>query len=329
MMQKKCVIALRFILGESRMDNTEVNLNSNQLEELRKARGISNTAFIKFTDNYDKFSSHIFCFYEGEDGKYYNQRLQSIIGNKIIPIITGNKVETLKVWRRIKKDSKYDYSNKMFFVDRDMDDIPDDIDSDLYITPCYSIENLYVNSNAFGDILQSEFSCTKIDKDYLKCINMFEKLYTQFNNEIFEFNALVLLRRRKNLGCGKVRLSDIKTHQLISINIDGINKGIKYDELITDLINKLNTNKYEIEATKKEIEMIGNYGNNFRGKNQLDFMVSLINILKQLHNDGKFFEKKNNCVTITLTGNRLSELSQYADFPKCLKTFIENHKIKA
>lgn len=56
-------------------------------------------------------------------------------------------------------------------------------------------------------------------------------------------------------------------------------------------------------------------------------MVELINILKSENMNGTFFEAKKRCVSINLTGNRLSELSQYAISPKCLCEFIENHKI--
>jgi hypothetical protein len=309
------------------MSNTEVKSQTPQLDEMREARESSNVAFINFIDNYTKFSNNVFCFYEGEDGKYYNQRIKTILGNCIISIKTGNKKETLKVWRKIKLDSAYDTTKKMFFVDRDMDDIPEDKNNDLYITPCYSIENLYVNIQSFGDILQSEFSCIKTGVDYQKCINKFIELYKHFNNEMIEFNALVLLRKKKNLGNGKVKLSNIKTHQMIAINIDGIGKGSKYEEIINNLKIKLKVEEDELDIAIKEIKTKGDYNNLFRGKNQLDFMITFINILKQLHKDEIFFEKKQESVTINLTENRLSELSQYADFPQCLKEFIKNHKI--
>lgn len=311
------------------MSNTEDKNQATQLDEMREARESSNVAFINFTDNHAKFSSHVFCFYEGEDGKYYNQRIKAILGNNIISIKTGNKKETLKVWRKIKIDSVYDKTRKMFFVDRDMDDIPEDKNGDLYITPCYSIENLYVNSQTFGAILQSEFSCDIIEPDYQKCINKFDELYKQFNNEMIEFNALVLLRKKKDLGNGKVSLSNIKTHQMIEISMDVIGKGCKYDEIINNLKTKLKTVDAELEDAINEIKAKGDYNNLFRGKNQLDFMVTFINILKQLHKEEKFFEKKQESVTINISGNRLSELSQYAILPNCLQAFVENHRITA
>lgn len=76
----------------------------------------------------------------------------------------------------------------------------------------------------------------------------------------------------------------------------------------------------------KSIQNAGNYENIFRGKNQLDFLVRLIELLKQAHHNGEFFEKKKSSVTINITNNRLSELSQYAITPDSLIEFIKSHK---
>lgn len=308
------------------MTNEEKNMTS-LLDEMRCSRESANVAFINFINNHKNFSSHVFCFYEGEDGKYYNQRIKSIIGDNIIPIKTGNKKEIIKIWRKIKSVRNYDNIKKMFFVDKDMDEIPEDRDGDLYITPCYSIENLYVNSQTFGSILESEFSLNKMDKDYKKCLEIFETLYEQFNNEMIEFNALVLIRKQKQLGNGKVNLQTIKTNQMIDISINRIEKGAKYDYFINELKSDLDVNDDELNDAINTIKNIGDYSNLFRGKNQLDFMVVLLNILKKFNSEEKFFEKKQTSVTINLTTNRLSELSQYAIFPCCLKEFIQSHKI--
>ena len=53
----------------------------------------------------------------------------------------------------------------MFFVDRDYDFSQKQIDEDLFVTPCYSIENLYVQRECFVNILQSEFGLNEIEGD--------------------------------------------------------------------------------------------------------------------------------------------------------------------
>lgn len=300
--------------------------NNSLITEMRESRESANVAFITFCSNYRKYPNHIFCFYEGEDGKYYNQRIKSVIGDNIITIKSGDKFNTLKAWRRISKDTKYDSINKMFFVDRDMDDLPDDIDDNLYVTPCYSIENLYVSIESFANIIETEFSISKTDDDYKKCIDLFVYLYHQFCELMIEFNALVLVRKNKHLGNGKVCLSAMKTTQMIKVELSEVAKGGKYDSLIGDLKEKLQVTDEEMQNAIETIQTQDNYGNYFRGKNQLDFLVALIALLKKANNTKTFFTQTRNCVSIDLTNNRLSELSQYAQTPDCLTDFIKKHK---
>lgn len=244
-------------------------------------------------------------------------------------IKAGNKKEVQRVLQKLSNDSHYTQISKCFFVDKDMDEYPTDRNEDLYITPCYSIENLYTTTNVLSNILQSEFSCDKNDADHQKCIDRFIQLQNQFNEIMIEYNALVLLRNQKGLGNGKVRLSNFKTSKLFAMDIEKVQKHTKYNEEITKFKASLSANEAEISGAITTIKNLGNYNTTFRGKNQLDFFVSFIMLLKKLHNTQVFFEHTHTCVTINLTNNRLSELSQYAEFPSCLKEFLEKHKISA
>lgn len=294
------------------------------LDELRIARESSSTAFMKFIENREKFLDYVFCFYEGEDGKYYNSKIKTILGDKIIPLVVGNKNETLKVWRIIKSKKEYENVMKMFFIDRDMDEIPCDCDNDLYITPCYSIENLYANRETFINILETEFFLNSFDNDYKKCLEKFETYFHKFNEFMLEFNALVFIRKNAN---NRVCLKKYKKNHFVNITIDSIAKGAKNDEHIEDLKALLNCNEEDINNAKKELLSTGTPEMCFRGKNQLDFLVTFIIMLKAQHASGEFFEKKQNAVRINLTNNCLAELSQYAIFPQCLSDFIISHKI--
>ncbi len=297
------------------------------LKEMREGRESANAAFVNFTDNYKNFTSHVFCFYEGEDGKYYNQRIKQNVGNDIVPIRVGGKKDTIKVWTRITSDRDYSNVSKMFFVDRDMDDSPSNINNDLYITPCYSIENLYVHPIVLCNILESEFSINCTHTDYNKCVETFNTLYCEFCEHMLEFNALVLLRKRKGLGNGRVSLSDIKTNQLLLITLDSVQKNDKYDALISQLKLQIDVEEHEVVEAMDEIRSKGNLGNLFRGKNQLAFFVKLITLLKQARKTD-FFTTEHPKATIHVDSNALSSLSQYALTPDCLTSFISSHKIK-
>jgi len=297
------------------------------IDEMREGRCCSASAFLVFTSKYRLFSDHVFCFYEGEDGKYYNQKIKGLIGESIVPIIVGNKQETLRLWRRLKDDSLYKGVHKMFFVDRDMDNIPDDKDDDLYVTPCYSIENFYANRFCFSNIIESEFLVNKTDNDYKKCMDLFEKMFNEFNQIMLGFNALVYLKAKNSINSDGVNACDIQTKKLVSIDDKCVKPHRKHSNEIEKYRSALAVSEEEFEAAKCELSNRGSFEQIFRGKNQLDFLSLFIKYLKQLHSKGEFFEVRRNTVKIVIDKNRLSQLSQYAVFPECLKAFIVLHKI--
>lgn len=303
--------------------------NTNDLilnvEEMRTARHSANSIFIKFTSDYKYFSTHAFCFYEGEDGKYYNSRIRKYFNSDFLTYTVGNKKEVLKLFYKIKDDSSYDSIIKMFFIDRDYDNSLCGTDDDIYETPCYSIENLYADKKCFEYILQAEFGLNIVDNDYNKCIKDFELRFNEFNNNILEFNSLVLLRRKKSDSNSNFQFGSIKTNHLISCKISEVKKASKYDETIKHIMETLNISVDELNECKQDIFRAGSLEMQFRGKNQLDFIVAVLNDLKELNINSLYFSHKLNCVKLNITTNRLSELSQYAITPKCLDIFLEKH----
>ena len=135
-----------------------------------------------------------------------------------------------------------------------------------------------------------------------------------------------MLKSQKDNIREDVSFGSIKTNKLINITVNGISKGINYHQIIENLKEKLSVKDDEFSIAQKYILTKKDHQNTFRGKNQLDFFVALINILKKLNDTSSFFSKKRASVTINLTSNRLSELSQYALFPTCLKEFIASHQ---
>lgn len=303
------------------------NRDNISLDLMRKERNTYEAIFIQFTSKRKFFNSHAFCFYEGEDGKYYNSRISQKFENQFLTFTVGNKKEVLKLLKRIKDDKIYDSVCTMFFIDRDYDQSLAKVDEDLFETPCYSIENLYVKRECLIKILQSEFGLNEVDEDCQKCLQDFEKRQKEFNDCILEFNTLAYLRRKKSDSNSNYSFGDIKTSHMVKVNVDKISKARKYNETINEIREKLQFEDWEIEKAKNELIVKGNFTSNFRGKNQLDFFVEFIRGLKELNGKGYFSTKYNN-IHINITSNRLSELSQYAVTPSSLEMFLEKHKKK-
>lgn len=304
--------------------NLEDTNEQSLLETMRDGRKTANSIFVKFTDAYKDFPNYAFCFYEGEDGKYYNSRIEKYFPCYLaFPV--GNKKEVLKLLNKIKSENFYDSAIKMFFIDRDYDETHKNVFPDLYETPCYSIENLYTTTDCFERILQGEFSLNKSNPDYNKCILDFTNRVTEFSDEILEFNALILLRRKLSDSNSNFQFGSIKTNRLVKSSITQIIKSTTYNDEITKIISSLNFTKTQIDACKEELSLQGHYSLYFRGKNQLDCVVSIIKDLIQLNSCNQYFSEKMNCVHLNITQNRLSELSQYATTPICLCEFLKAH----
>lgn len=114
------------------------------LSKMRAGRKSYPAVFMKFVQYKRLHSTHAFCFYEGEDGMYYDRRIEEYLndGDRFVTLIAGNKQNVLKAMQKICADSAYVSVRKMFFIDRDYD-TPQVAHKDLYETPGYSIENCY------------------------------------------------------------------------------------------------------------------------------------------------------------------------------------------
>lgn len=305
-----------------------LNECSLSLEQMREERNKYESVYIQFVDSQSYYNEYAFCFYEGDDAKYYDFRIKSKFGDKIISYQVENKFGVLKLLDLITKDKLDDNACTMFFVDRDYDLNTNYENENLFVTPCYSVENFYVKKECLKKILQTEFKLNEIESDFKKCLSDFEQRENDFNNYILEFNSLMYLRRKKSQSNSNYSFGKVKTLNMLIVNVNKIVKTEKYDEIINEIKNTLNFNDDELAQAKQELKDIGDFTINFRGKNQLDFFVEFINQLKSLNKNGGYFKIKHDNVHINITRNRLSELSQYAYTPLILEDFLTKQELK-
>lgn len=294
------------------------------LDQMREMREVSGVLYKKFTEAYRYFATHAFCFYEGEDGKYYNSRIEQYWGSNYIPLIAGNKKEVLRALRKITSDPLYRKVCVMFFVDRDYDESLSGTNKHLFETPCYSIENLYANEVTFDRILRAEFGITITDEDYQKCKDVYHQRSMEFNKVILPFNAVVKYQHvhAPDIRC---QFSTVKTSLLANISINQVKKSTNHDATVGALVGKLAANNETLARFVCEFDNEADLSMVLRGKNQLDFLVTLITKLKEANSSGGFFTEKRKCVRINITDNRLGELSQYALTPSELTAFLLEH----
>ena len=198
---------------------------------------------------------------------------------------------------------------------------------DLFETPCYSIENLYAQESVLGRILQSEFGLNFMDFDHQKCLADYRLRLNEFNQIIAKFNAVVKYQHQYAPGI-ICQFSKVKTSHLAHIEIAQVTKSLRHDAQIDKLVSKLNADTEILKTLEDEILSESSPDLVLRGKNQLDFLVSIIMKLKELNDSGGYFSRKLEKVYITLSANRLSELSQYAITPPELESFLKRHKLQ-
>ncbi|MPW25512.1 DUF4435 domain-containing protein [Alkalibaculum sp. M08DMB] len=302
------------------------------IQEIKDAREKGVTAYTRFCLDKEYHNKKIFCFFEGEDYKYYNPRIEKYMQidyHQIIYYSCGGRREVLKVHRKIKKDEVYNNVKKVYFIDRDF--VPECIeDFDVYQTPCYSIENFYTSLTSFKKILNREFGINIHEKDFEKCVNDFEKVHLLFHETTKFLNAWICGQRKfekvtnnKNV----LKLREFKIASLFNkINIDNIECKCDID---LEKVHEKFPNCEKIPSEKIE-ELLINFKDKdlqqiFRGKFELDFLKKIIEDLVQKNNDRKYFEKYRVCISINPYINTLSSLNEYADTPDCLIKFLKSY----
>ncbi len=297
------------------------------VENARQSRSKGVVAYAKFCLERMNYESKLFCFFEGDDYKYYNSRIENIKNRKYSDVITydcGGRKGVEKVFKLISKD-KVD-TETLFFVDKDY--ISSSIVGNplVYETPCYSIENLYTTTESFEKILNQEFKLNSVDADFKKCVQDFIKRQYEFHECITFLNAWLYCQREKEIinGAKKISLSGFKIRRFFDeISIESVRLK---SEFTLKLIESLFDDYYDVELGRVE-EVIKDFSKKdkqktFRGKFELEFLKAIITDLRTKNKNSQYFELKKDCVSIDANVNPISSLSQYACTPQCLVSFL-------
>ena len=299
--------------------------SSSLLSKMREGRKSYPAVFMKFVRYKDLHSTHAFCFYEGEDGMYYDRRIEEYLndGDRFVALIAGNKQNVLKAMQKICADSNYDSVRKMFFVDRDYDTLQA-CHKDLYETPGYSIENFYVNEDAFRRVLRSAFYINECDPDFAPCINAYRETFKQFHEVILPFNALVKYKHLYAPDNTNCCFSDVSDSHLSSITIGGAVKAPKHDEELQKLGHNLRPDTHILAEIEADLSRTSNPYYTYRGKNELYCLTQLLEKMRDEYNKPEtssscsFFRDRQKRVKLPASNNSLGTLSQFASTPQDL-----------
>ena len=268
----------------------------------------------------------LFCFFEGvDDPKYYSPRIPIYTKRKCQPIICGNKKAVVEIQQMLKGKSEYQQYKKAYFVDRDFD--PPLENKDIYETPCYSFENLYVHCDCLSEILKTQFLLPENDSKYEDIRVLFEDELKKFSQVTLLFNAwYAALKQKKlerNLPSTNVNLEEKFPKEFISLSIGFIESGYDLEKITTLFPNAISISEKEIDQKMKELE-VGFISDKLRGKYQFQFFDRFIRYIIESSNGKtqpllskkpKFNVDKNTIYTM---------FSSYARTPGCLIAYLSN-----
>jgi|NOAtaT_7_FD_contig_121_321142_length_2860_multi_2_in_0_out_0_3 hypothetical protein len=294
------------------------------VENLRNSRNNPVAIFTQFTRLYKEYELALYCFFEGEDSKYFGIRIKNIARpKKDIYLSCGGKEGVLGIYRMLSARKEYENIAAAYFIDKDFDvSIRERGLSEIYETPCYSIENFYTSSECFSNILKSEFKLTEIDEDFGRCISLYTGLQEEFHDAVELLNAWIACQRQNS---SKLNISNLSILKFVNIGLDKITVRYTIEDIHTRFENLPIISHEKLDAKKAEL-LASNRQKSFRGKFEIEFLfIVLQKLIEESNKDSSPYFTKKLAVKFSLQKNNIiSTLSQYADTPACLYKYLKS-----
>lgn len=299
----------------------------NLINKLRESRDTYSEKLRQLLLNYQKYPHALFCVYEGEDAKYYGIRIDALTAiedRRQIPC--RGKDDVLKLYDRVIADEALSKSNTIFFIDRDFDGARGrTLTENIYITPCYSIENLYIHDNTIRKILIEEYGVDTFSdsKEIDSLTALYMKLLDQFCQCLTTLNAWIILQRKKESPSSKLNLNNQKLNKFVTISLDKVEQLYTKDDLSLLFPESVDIEDSELSEKEEELRQADKICE-YRGKYLIEFLRVFLELMKadrQNANPMHFKQRRKTKLNLSRV-NILSELSQYAETPECLREFL-------
>jgi len=315
-------------------------MSSLTIDKMREKRNSKNVPYIKFARNYSPSKLNIlYCFFEGdEDKRYYIPRIEKVTSKESKVFTCKGKDKVIELFEFINTKAEYMEVPILYFVDKDYSN--DRTINNLYVTPCYSIENFYSDKYTVKKVLINEFNLDEDDNDFLLTLKLYQDLQDIFHLKLLVFNAWLSCQndiREKNRISTRLKIDGaIKTYfksfdKVVKSCLKSIDSEVSNLEDI-QYIEQLypSSEKVDISKLEEKIYLFRELNHTciFRGKFEIRFLVSFLKRVQEEMNkkESNIFEKKSNCSFVFDINNAISNLSNYAYTPECLEKFLIKFK---
>ncbi|MFV5533368.1 DUF4435 domain-containing protein [Acinetobacter pittii] len=311
--------------------------------------------FRKFIKLYAKNQGKVFFLLEGEDDiDYYLTKIEDYFGRyneSWLEMVCSGRSNVIDLIKDLSLHTKEEYRGSIHFgiIDKDYHEVLDNpFPEKIYITPCYSIENFYISENFMRKILKFKFSLDEFDdfnKDFSSCLSNYISRRNDFIDIILELDKYLRCNRimyENKLIKSKINARDLKLSNFISIDLDKVE--VKCTAL--EFLGKT-TEDFDESSLEEAGEFYKNKSHELlalliRGKFMFYFITYYLHKLKhdnhinnpRLFSDSYANSQKKGSERIRRKKTKLSfnlenpdlfsPLSAYADYPDCLKIFLNN-----
>ena len=173
--------------------------------------------------------------------------------------------------------------------------------------------------------MRNEFKLTESDENFERCISLYTKIQEEFHNAVELLNAWIACHRDKS---SKLNISDIRLLHLINIDLNQALAIYTIDDLCNMFPDIPTLSEQELDAKKSEL-LANIRQKSFRGKFEVDFLFTFLQKLISEANQGTYpyFTRKVKVVLSLTKKTIISDLSQYADTPDCLYSYLESLRL--
>lgn len=268
-----------------------------------------------------KKEEDVYCFVEGKDSEYYYPKIQAHTEKKISFFDSNGRENVIRIHDIIQKIKKFSNYKILYFIDKDFN--ADVISEAIYQTPCYSIENLYVHKSVVSSILEYSWHIEK--EDIEKAIALYEAAQNKYHLHALEINTFIKLQKRlskEKKQSINLNLNNINLDHVYKINLEKVEKKIELSQLVLRFDEIIEYEDTQFQNTQQTFTE-RNYCYEFRGKNELFFLKKYLERLKEelgKKTISEYFSKR-----YKITGQVdeiMSTYSQYAEYPECMKFYI-------
>lgn len=292
-------------------------------ELMREKRGSLAVDLMKLIKQITTYDNSIICVFEGEDAKYYGSRIDFLIsGVERKNISCKGKSNVIRLRDNIARNTEISKAHILFFVDADFDRTPST--NNTYVTPCYSIENLYAQSIVLSKIITDELGLTHFQDEKIisAILNEYEKFQKDSDDALCELNAWIYYINTYYPD-ETLNLNSYKLEQFLLVKDVTPQRNYNKDDLprLFNIKKDVTDPLYlgSLETIKSSI-----LHECCRGKFRIEYFRSFLdNVFNNARDGVGHFDGKKIKPKLNLTKqNILSDLSQYAITPPCLRTFL-------